>query len=91
MATETVTPPPCNPFIFRNGECVCVLDGRPHDVELWVKAVAKKANALVDWHYFGGRANVLHLGDSQSLRRVLSAIEELKAELRGVVLYTTEL
>jgi hypothetical protein len=48
--------------------------------------VAKKANAQVDWHYSGGRANVLHLGDDESRQRVLNAISELACELRGTIL-----
>lgn len=33
----------------------------------------------VDWHYSGGRASVLHLGDADSRQRVLNAIHELRA------------
>ncbi len=47
---------------------------------------AKEANAKVDWHYSGGRANVLHLGDDESRQRVLNAISELEGELKGTIL-----
>lgn len=86
MATDGPDPPPCNPEIFEKGEGVCVLDGSSNAVERWVKAVAKRANARVDWHYSGGRANVLHLGDSKSRQRVLNAIKELKGNLKGHIL-----
>lgn len=86
MATDGPTPLPCNPDIFKNGKGVCVLDGSSNAVERWVQAVAKKADAQVDWHYSGGRANVLHLGDDESRQRVLNAIEELKGELDGHIL-----
>jgi hypothetical protein len=86
MATDGPTPQPCNPDIFKKGQGVCILGGRSNAVERWVQAVAKKANAQVDWHYSGGRANVLHLGDRESYQRVLNAIEELKSELDGQIL-----
>lgn len=86
MATDGPTPEPCNSDIFKNGEGVCVLDGRSSAVERWVQAVAKKASSQVDWHYSGGRANVLHLGDEASRQRVLNANHEMKGELDGHVL-----
>lgn len=86
MATDGPTPPPCDYDIFENGETVCIVDGRSNAVERWVKKVAKKANAKVDWHYSGGRANVLHLGDAASRQRVLNAISELKSKLDGTIL-----
>ncbi len=86
MATDGPTPRPCNPNIFKNGKGVCVVDGSSNAVERWVKSVAKNAKAKVDWHYSGGRANVLHLGDNESRQRVLNAIDELKDELDGQIL-----
>ena len=86
MATDGLTPAPCNSDIFKNGKGVCVLDGSSNAVERWVQAVAKKADAKVDWHYSGGRANVLHLGDKASRQRVLNAIKELEGELKGHIL-----
>lgn len=86
MATDGPTPSPCNRDIFEKGRGVCVIDGSSNAVERWVQSVAKKANAQVDWHYSGGRANVLHLGDDASRQRVLNAIHELKGELKGTIL-----
>ena len=86
MATDGPMPTPCNPDIFKKGKGVCVVDGSSNAVERWVQMVAKKANAQVDWHYSGGRANVLHLGDEASRQRVFNAIEELKGELQGTIL-----
>ena len=86
MATDGPTPPPCDPEIFKKGQGVCIIDGSSNAVERWVQAVAKKANARVDWHYSGGRANVLHLGNGASRRRVLAAISALKGELKGHIL-----
>ncbi len=86
MATDGPTPAPCDKDIFKNGETVVVLDGSSNAVERWVQAVAKKAKARVDWHYFGGRAIVLHLGDDASRQRVLATIKELEPQLEGRVL-----
>ena len=86
MATDGPTPVPCNPDIFKKGRGVCIVDGSSNAVERWVQSVAKKANAQVDWHYSGGRANVLHLGDDASRQRVLNAIHELESELNGTIL-----
>ena len=86
MATDGPNPAPCDPEIFKNGNGVCVIDGSSNAVERWVQTVAKKADARVDWHYSGGRANVLHLGDDESRQRVLDAINELEGELEGRIL-----
>lgn len=74
MATDGPTPPPCDPEIFSNGRTVCVVTGSSNQIERWVKSIAKTADAMVDWHYAGGRGNVLHLGDDASCERVLAAI-----------------
>lgn len=86
MATDGPTPAPCNPDIFEKGKGVCVVDGRSNAVERWVQKIAKTADARVDWHYSGGRANVLHLGGDESRQRVLQAINDLEGELDGTIL-----
>lgn len=86
MATDGPDPAPCNPEVLKKGRGVCVVQGSSNAVERWVQSVAKKANAQVDWHYSGGLANVLHLGDDASRQRVLNAISELGGELKGRIL-----
>jgi len=86
MATDGPTPPPCDPAIFKKGKGVCIVDGSSNAVERWVRRVAEKAKTKVDWHYSGGRANVLHLGNKASRQRVLEVIEELEHELDGRIL-----
>jgi hypothetical protein len=86
MATDGPDPEDCDEEVFEKGKGVCVVDGRSNAVERWVKSVAEKANARVDWHYSGGRANVLHLGDDASRQRVLNAIDELGGKLDGRIL-----
>ena len=77
MATDGPTPKPCNKKIFEEGECLAALEGSSNKVERWVKRVAARANAKVDWHYAGGIARVLHLGDDASRKRTIEAIHAL--------------
>jgi hypothetical protein len=86
MATDGQTPPPCNQEIFENGQTVVCLAAKSNAAESWVKAVAKKADARVDWHYSGGIAQVLHLGDDESRTRVEAAIDELEPTLQGTII-----
>jgi hypothetical protein len=86
MSTDGPTPKPCNSKIFKKGVMVASLDGSSNAVERWVRAVACLAKAQVDWHYAGGRAIVLHLGNKASLQRTLDAMQELKPSLKGGVL-----
>ncbi len=86
MATDGPTPPPCDPEIYKNGKTICTIDGPSNAVEQFVKAVAARSEARVDWHYVGGRAKVLHLGDEASRQCALNAIDALKGELNGHIL-----
>ena len=86
MATDGPDPKSCNKNIFKLGHSIAAVDGSANAVERWVKAVAKKARSRVDWHYSGGIANVLHLGDMVSRGRVVNAIKELEPSLRGRLL-----
>ena len=86
MATDGATPIPCDDEIFKNGRPIVALDGRSNAVERWVKAVAVKADARIDWHYSGGVAQVLHLGDTDSRNRVLKTMRELAPTLEGHIL-----
>jgi hypothetical protein len=74
MATDGPTPPPCDRDIFENGECIATAIGSSNAVENWVKAVAGKARARMDWHYVGGVAAIRHLGDGESRRRAVAAL-----------------
>lgn len=80
MATDGATPPACDPEIFNSGQLVCKARGRSSAIEQWVKAIAEKANARVDWHYSGGIAHVLHLGDEESYQRVINVMHQLQDE-----------
>lgn len=77
--------PPCEPDIFRQGKPIAFLDGRSHAVETWVQSVAATSGIRVDWHYSGGLAQVLYLGDDADRERVLTAIHALAHTLDGTV------
>jgi len=68
----------CDQEVFDQGDSVAVLDACMHVAEEWVQKVAKASGQKVDWHYSGGVANVLYLGDHA---RVLAAVERLRPEL----------
>ena len=59
---------PCNQNIFKNGHSIATLDACMHRAEEFVKAVAEESEQPVDWHYSGGIANVLYLGDFDRVR-----------------------
>lgn len=85
----------CDPRIFKEGVSVAAVDadgnssdgkGGSIEIERWVRAVADRANALLDWHYSGGIGNVLFLGDVDDRARVEAALDELTPTLAGRVL-----
>jgi hypothetical protein len=78
MATDGPTPPPCDKRIFEEGVCVLITHSIPScAMEGWVKKVAAESGQPVDWHFAGGRAVVLALGDTD---RVRAAMEKLRPE-----------
>lgn len=70
-----------------NGVGLCVLDASMRAAEAWAQKVAARSGQRVDWHYSGGRANVLVLGDHAV---ALMAARELAPELDGTVLRFSE-
>lgn len=87
MAADEKTPPPCDKRIFKDGVAVCILDGKSDAIEKWVKGIARLTEAKVNWHYVGGRANVLYLGDDIGYEKVLECIYAFKDELDGSFLH----
>jgi len=71
----------CDERIFFEGEAIALLQGKPEEIECWVRLVAEKANARLDWHASGYAAQMLHLGDSASRTRVEVALDELRSNL----------
>lgn len=67
-------PAPCEPTVFADGAPVLIVStgatGGASIFEGWVQALARACGCAVDWHYSGGRAQVLTLGDPEDVRRV---------------------
>jgi hypothetical protein len=71
-------PPPCNEDIYASGTLVMMTHTiGSEQMERWVKKVAERSGQPVDWHFAGGRACILALGD---LEKVRSAIQDLLPE-----------
>lgn len=69
----------CDQEVFDKGYSVATLDACMHRAEQWVQEVAQESGQRVDWHYYGGIANVLYLGDHA---KVLAAVEKLRRQLK---------
>lgn len=58
---------PCDDDVFRHGVPVLIVDtgdvGGNALFDRWVVALAEAVGCAVDWHYSGGRAQVLTTGD----------------------------
>jgi len=76
----------CDGEVFLNGEAVALLQGKPKEIEHWVKLVAEEANARLDWQATGYVAQMLHLGDKDSRIRVEVVLDELSSRMGKVVL-----
>lgn len=69
--SETI-PPPCSKDVYANGTPVWKTDTiRSFNLEPWVQKIAKLSGQSVDWHFAGGRAIVLALGDIDKVRAAL--------------------
>lgn len=73
----------CDADIFKHGESIAALGARSAAAEAWVQRVAAESGQRVDWHYSGGCAHVLFIGDREKVRQ---AIERLTPDLDGTVL-----
>jgi hypothetical protein len=83
MATDGPDPTPCEPEIFKKGQSVFVTDSiSSNRMESWVKEVAKHSGQRVDWHFFGGRANVLALGDLDAVKSSIQHLMPMHDRLR---------
>jgi hypothetical protein len=63
--------PPCDPEVFKTGKSIIVLSGWTRDIEPWVQSIAAASGQPVDWHFSGGRANVLYLGDRAKVEQAI--------------------
>ena len=75
MATDGPDPPPCQEDIFRKGEMVFMTHTIPSNaMEGWVQKVAAQSGQPVDWHFIGGRACVLALGDLDAVKAAIVSL-----------------
>lgn len=74
------TPTPCNPAIFRDGRSVAAIaqgsGARSWHIEALIRAVATRSGTRgqTDWHYSGGIAQVLTLGNADAVAEALRAL-----------------
>ena len=72
MATDGPTPPPCDREIFEHGQTVFMTHTIPSNaMEGWVRGVAAESGQRVDWHFWGGRARVLAIGDIEAVKAAI--------------------
>ena len=70
---------PCKENIYRDGKTVFVIpELDKYEIEKWCRHISNESGQPVDWHYYGGRANILALGD---LEKVECAIKKSLPEL----------
>lgn len=73
-------PDKCDQEVFDRGHSICILDGCRDRIEEWVQAVARESGQRVDWHYSGGIADVLYLGDYEKVREAVERLSPLLNE-----------
>jgi hypothetical protein len=74
-------PEPCDKDVFTSGKPLMAANTwypednpiRADGFEKWVQKIAKESGQKVDWHYSGGIAQVLYLGDKD---KILEACEK---------------
>ena len=71
----------CDAEVAESGTLLLTLYGWAKDIEPWVQKVAARSGQKVDWHYQGGVAHILVLGDPAA---AIAAVDELEGELVAV-------
>lgn len=68
----------CQTDIYENGTQVFLTHTiAAKDLDPWVQKIAEDSGQPVDWHYAGGRAIILALGD---LEKVKTSLKKLRPE-----------
>lgn len=74
-----MTPQPCDREVFEKGQPLLAahtgLGGGAEIFEFWIQNLAKLSGQRIDWHYSGGIAQVLFIGDRAA---IVSAIKQLE-------------
>jgi hypothetical protein len=72
-----LVPPPCDQAVYEDGTPIFETDTiRSFKIEPWVQKIAARSGQKVDWHWAGGRAIVLALGDVGKAREALASLLE---------------
>lgn len=62
----------CDPVIYKNGQRVILLPGLGAKAcEQWLSLVRTRCSEPIDWHYAGGRNNVLTTGNRDNVLRAM--------------------
>ena len=68
MAEQVI--PDCDKQIYTNGKPFMIMASAPVEVfEILAKHIAKETGDKIDWHFVGGRARFLTLGDVDKAQR----------------------
>jgi hypothetical protein len=71
----------CDQDVYNNGvEVFLTHTIAAKDIEKWVQAVAKLSGQKVDWHYAGGRAIILTLGDTYKVKEAIKNLRSMHDE-----------
>lgn len=73
VTEATASPPPCDREVFERGTLALMTHLNAKDMEAWVVGVREASGQRVDWHYSGGHACVLFLGDAERVRAAIEA------------------
>lgn len=74
---------PCSQEMMEKGVHVFLTHSiSSNRIERWVKEVAHVSGQPVDWHFIGGRANVLTLGDVAAVKKAIEELMPLHDQLR---------
>lgn len=65
----------CDPDIYENGHSVAVLAGCSTAIEALVVRVREKLNVPLDWHYCGGRADILTTAPREKDEEIRDALK----------------
>lgn len=64
----------CDFDVYTNGTTVFLTHTiRAKEIEIWVQKIALDSGQKVDWHYVGGRAFVLSLGNLNKVKATILA------------------
>jgi hypothetical protein len=75
MSTYHPGIPNCDQEVFQKGRSILAMSADSQSAEDFVVAVRERSGQRVDWHYSGGIAHVLYIGDRE---KVLEAVMYLK-------------